>query len=89
MCQRPPKRFLGTIIAYGSVASLHICRANDMDALSSPAAQAHPFAQRSFRYAHSLPLSKIGGKWGVWGEGSEAAGSPHSYSANIYGQRRP
>ena len=22
-----------------------------------------------------------GGEWGVWGEGSEAAGSPHSFTA--------
>ena len=30
-----------------------------------------------------------GGKWGVWGEGGEASGSPHSFTANIYGRRGP
>ena len=43
------------------------------------------------RYAHSLtPNLKVGCKWGVWGEGGEASGSPHSCSAKlIYGKSAP
>ena len=29
------------------------------------------------------PILKDGGKWGVWGEGGVASGSPHNYSARL------
>ena len=34
------------------------------------------------------PVLCTGCKWGVWGEGSEAAGSPHSFTAKILLWRR-
>ena len=46
-------------------------------------------AQHSASHWHAtdvLPftsLPKEGGKWGVWGEGGEASGSPHSFTAKM------
>ena len=47
----------------------------------------HPAAPRTVCSLRSPPTPPEGGEWGVWGEGSEAAGSPHSYSAIAKGQR--
>ena len=78
--QRPPKRCLRHHIGYGlapftSVASLHGPGGPYMDA---PSFATSFIRLRLTHYPNGYPL---GGKWGVWGEGSEAAGSPHSYSA--------
>ena len=41
------------------------------------------FATPLTRFARSLPTYG-GGKWGVWGEGGEASGSPHNCSAKLH-----